>query len=192
MAVAEPEKAVGTFLQRPSFSAFERLICSHLIEASRDDPLQTVIHVCRAALAVAEDAAEQLGIDRNEALSLYTVAQRLATATKSEKGGMEYYSVLFHTLEWKKDIEPWKKPPYYSFYPFNPALKEESAQFKDEKQEFFNVTAKALSPRGYAHMISDFLVYAIPIVEAMTRKLAALISPETYGEMLRLYHGEKV
>jgi hypothetical protein len=183
----------GAFFQKPAFNAFERLICSHLIEASKGEPLQTVIHVARAALAITDDTAKQLGIDKNQALSLYTVAQRLSTATKSTNNETETYSVLFHTLDWEKDIEPWKIPSCYSYY-YNENdlhLLQVAKQPGDKRKNFFNATTWRLSARGYANMVSDFLLYAIPIVEEMSRKLATLVSPETYTELLRLYYGEK-
>jgi hypothetical protein len=98
------------------------------------------------------------------------------------------YSILFHTLNWEKDIKPWKIPSCYAYYPDQ--IRREATE--DKPRQFFNVTSSALSSAGYAHLVSDFLLYAIPIVEEMSRKLATLVSPETYTELLRLYHGEKL
>lgn len=183
----------GGFFQKPAFNAFERLICSHLIEASKGEPLQTVIHVARAALAITDDTAKQLGIDQDVVRSLYTVSQRISAAVPDkDKYGDLSYIVNLSTLDWDKCIKTWiQMGAYEHLIPFSIDREEWNSLAKKRPKLFFHTTNRRLTPGGYSHMVSDFLLYAIPIVEEMSRKLATLVSPETYTELLRLYYGEK-
>lgn len=186
-------KDVNAFFQRPQFDAFERLICSHLIEAVNAPPLDIVTHITYAALSIKNEQAKNYEIDTKITLSLYTVAQRIATAVKNtDRWGDVTYRVGLDTLSWDTDIKPWRRPQCYAW-----SLEDgESEQLTcaldaGDEQKAFNISAKTLSPGGYANMTSDFLLYAIPIVMQMSRKLSALVSPETYTELMKLYHGDK-
>ena len=182
----------SSFFQKPTFNAFERLVCSHLIEASKSEPLQTVIHISRAALALTDEVAAQLKIDKAQARSLYTVSQRLISALKkTDKFGIESVYVSFATVNIEKDIKPWRKAAYYPFT-YEDSDKEEITRLKSKGAEaIFRFTNSTLLPQGYESMLSDFLEYAIPAAEEMGRKLAELVSPETYTELLKLYYGDR-
>ena len=191
--MTEHEKMDGAF-QRPSFNAYERIICNHLIESINCDPMQTVIHVTRAALSLKPEQAKTQEIAHDLARSLYTMAQRLYTATPmKDEQEKTFYHIGTGTLDYGNHIKPWARIDGYGAWVPRPQTKHydnyQGAQ-KDEKS-LFDYHAQNLSIGGYQHMCSDFLLYAIPIVEDMTRKLAERISPETYTEMLRLYHGER-
>ena len=182
----------GAFFQKPAFNAAERLICSHLIEASHDDPLLTVSHITRAALSLTKAVAAQLIIDQEQAKSLYTVSQRLQTVSKqTTKWGDEKYAAHLSTLNKDKDINTWRKLKHYNFLYYDEDKPWVDSVSKDEENKLFDFCLNRLSLSGYQTMLSDFLEYAIPIVEEMGRKLATLVSPETYTEMLALYYGEK-
>lgn len=191
----EESRDSGQFFQKPKFDAFERLICSHLIEASKNEPLLTVIHITRAALAVNDETRKRLGIDKAQMLSLYTVAQRLATAIPFKNpGDTPKYSVNLSTVDFDADVQPWIKMTAYegsaSHYSdiWN---KFESLKDKKDPEGVFHLSNKILTVAGYNHLVSDFLLYAIPIIEDTTRLLTSLVSPETYTELIKLYHGEK-
>ena len=182
----------GAFFQKPAFNAFERLICSHLIEASKGEkPLETVIHITRASLSLTDDTAKQLGIDKTQAKSLFTIAQRMSTATKiTNRDGDEKYVIHLYSVKMDKDIKPWKKMEAYG-YTYTEQEKKQIEEMQKDKEAIFYEALRRLTPAGYQNMVSDFLFYSIPLVEAMSRKLATLVSPETYTEMLALYYGEK-
>jgi hypothetical protein len=180
------------FFQKPQFNAFERIICSHLLEAVNAEPLITVSHITRAVLAIDEASAKKLDISKKKALSIYTVAQRLTTATKkTDKWGYETYSVNIATLPWG-DVESWKVPDCYSWRGSDEESDKITQAIEDEDERgAFLQSAKILSASGFSNMTSDFLSYAVPVVEEMSRKLSSLVSPETYTELMALYHGEK-
>ena len=191
--VKQENLEAGGFFQRPQFSASERILCSHLIEAAKGEPLQTVIHISRGALSVTDDTAKQLGVDKDQAKNLYTVSQRIAAAVpEKDKYGDLTYIVNLSTLDWDKCIKTWIQMGSYTHQiPFNVDREAWNSLAKKKPELFFHTTNRRLTPGGYAHMISDFLLFSIPIVEEMSRKLSNLVSPETYTTLLSLYYGEK-
>jgi hypothetical protein len=187
------EDRVNGFFQRPQFNAFERLICGHLIEAGKtDQPLQSVIHITRASLAIEDDKAKALDIDKKHNLILYTTAQRLGTAVKTvDKWGKTTYGVSLNTVK-LEDIKHWRIPKYYGWATDQKnAEKIREYERKNMDEELFRITSQNLNELGYVNMVSDFLFYCTPLMEELSRKLSTLVSPETYTELMRLYHGEK-
>lgn len=190
-------REAGTFFQKPKFDAFERLICSHLIEASKNEPLLTVIHICRASLALTDDARKTLGIDKDKMHSLYTVAQRLAAVSiQKDSGAQDTYSVNLNKSDFDTSLTPWidSENGYevhaWTGSPFwNERQKLKSA---GNGERLFYLTCHHLTPASYQKLVSDFLEYSIPQIEDATRRLTTLVSPETYTELIKLYHGEKV
>jgi len=187
------EKDVSGFFQRPQFNAYERLLCSHLIEAVNAEPLQTVSHITRAALSIDKKTEDKTRIDKKVALSLYTISQRLATAIKNtDKWGEVTYSVSLKTVNWDRDIIPWRVPECYAWVAEGErSEKITSAIEKGDYVAAFMQSCRNLSPAGFANMVSDFLLYAVPIIENMSRQLSEIVSPETYTELMKLYHGDK-
>jgi hypothetical protein len=151
-----------------------------------------VNHITRAALSLTEEAATQLKIDQKQAKRLFTIAQRLSTVVKTiDKWGNERCAAHLSTVDMDEDIQPWRKGGTYNFiYTEQETVQVDEAK-KSGKNGLFNMSLTRLTLAGYQTMLSDFLEYAIPIVEEMGRKLATLVSPETYTELLRLYYGEK-
>lgn len=188
----DTQTEVNPFFQRPVFNCFERLLAGHLLEASKGEkPLETVIHIARAALSLTKEAAATLQIDQNLAASLFTVAQRMSTATKvTNRDGDEKYVIHLYSVKMDKDIKPWKKMEAYG-YTYTEQEKKVIEEIQKDKEAIFYEALRRLTPAGYQNMVSDFLLFSIPVVEEMSRKLATLVSPETYTELLRLYYGEK-
>jgi hypothetical protein len=190
----EESHEAGSFFQKPKFDAFERLICSHLIEASKNEPLQTVIHITRAALAINDETRAKLGINKELMRSLYTVSQRLqGVAIIKRREEPARYSVNLRTCDYERDIRPWNQMIGYehSFDQYSGIAEKLNQLYKENKMTYFNESNRILTISGYSHMVSDFLLYAIPIIEEATRKLATLVSPETYTELMKIYQGEK-
>ena len=191
-------KAVQRFVQKSEFSAFERLVCSYLVQAITGSPLETVIYTMRAAMTLDDERIKILKINQEIVKSIYAVAQMITTATKTGEGENIYdKNMRIHTqsLDWKKDLEPWVKQEMYAFtysgYGKEDELIEEIKESKD-KQKKFEFSCGRLSLQGFEHLKSDFLRYAMPISQEITRKLSEIISPTTYEEIFRLFTGVQV
>jgi len=194
MSKTEEQDASG-FFQRPAFNAYERLICSHLIEAGKSEqPLQTVIHTTLAALALDDPTSKKLEIDRVQAESLYTVAQRLQNVTiDKDNTDSQVFRIELGTLNFDTDIKPWTRlVGYRHIIPHNESLEADRELSKKSEKRYFHRSNQRLTASGFQNLVSDFLLYSVPIVQNMSRKLSTLISPETFTELLKVYRGERV
>lgn len=196
--MSEPEETrdpriADKFLQKPAFNAYERLLCSHLIEAVTAEPLKAVMHVTRAALSVSRDAADHLEIDQEKAKSLFTIAQRLVmTPQATDDNTLIGYSVHTETLDWEIDLLPWVRMTSYETLLNDDEVNEwEDIKEDGDKVQLFHYATAHLSPEGYRHLVADFLFYAMNITEDMTRKMAETINAETYTALLKMYRGDK-
>lgn len=52
---------------------------------------------------------------------------------------------------------------------------------------FFEITARALAPRGYDLLRNNFSAWSIPIVQQYLAELTRVVSPGLYGQILGLY-----
>lgn len=180
------------YMQKATFNAFERVLCTHILESINADPLLTLSHITRAALSVEKAQAAALGVNQDQARQLYTLAQRLTTATKKEVDGETMYMINLESVEWEKGLLPWVRMKSYET---NLTPQEEEEWLKTGKNKdprsLIIYSAKHLSDVGYAHMVSDFLDYSIPHIEDMTRVLSGLVNESTYVDMLKMYRGER-
>ena len=194
MSKTEEQRDASAFFQKPKFDAFERLICSHLIEAGKSEqPLQTVIHTCLAALTLDEATRQKFEIDKAQIEDLYTVAQRISTSIQTKDDDMVYYSLELHTVSYESAIKPWARLYGYRHYAsLNRRQEDKEEEAGKSSEKYFHKSNLRLTPSGFANLVSDFLIYAIPIIQDMSRKLSTLISPETFTELLRVYAGERV
>ncbi len=191
--VTEDEKlgtAIQRFVQTQSFNAFERMIASYIVQAITGDPLQGIIFVCRAALTLDEERCQLLSIDFQEVVDLYTIAERLNTATLWG-GDDKKYNVNFKEWEYKQLVAPWIGK--VKWYPFDYSWSEEEEILKwmDDatKRTAFYHCCRRLTEGGYKHMVSDFLLYAMPKSQGITRKLSELVSPSTFHEIFATVRG---
>ena len=195
------------FFQKSTFNARERLICSHLIEAINATPLDTVLHSMQGALLLDDEKLDDLDIDRDQVMSIYTVAQRLAAAKLVTPYNQDspYYSVYTGTLDFDKDVLPWVKAKYYPYLITKPFVQKgntyridgwDHTEYREamngaSHKEAFDHANKTLIPSGYEMLVSDFLEYATLITQDIGGKLAGIISPDTYTELFKLIKGEK-
>lgn len=184
--------AIQKFIRRPEFSAFERLVCSYLVQGITGDPLETIIFTMRAAMTLDEDRCQLLGIDFQEVVGLYGVAQIINTATKEymyidNTGPVMHMAV--ETLDWNRDIIPWAKGRHYAFAGVGPHYKKYSEELlkTGTRAEIFDYTCKRLTIPGYNNLKADYLIYAMPKSQEITRKLSEIISPSTYTEIFRVF-----
>ena len=184
-----------SFFQKPSFNARERLVCSHLIEGINATPLDTVLHTMQATLLLDAEKLDDLYIDKEKVVSIYTVAQRLAAAKPFTPYNQDppFYVVHTLTLDFEKDVKPWIKIKYYPHFNktgrWDKLDKKEYDELMEEypPKQAFDHANKSLSLDGYEALVSDFLEYASPRVQEIGGKLAGIISPETYQDLMRLF-----
>lgn len=185
----EQESAYNPF-RRPKFAALERLVCSYLIESLNAPPLEAITFICRAAQLLTQSEVERLNLDMESINSIYTVAQRLNSATP-DKGGNNTnpkHHVFLGTLDFENDIRVWCKAKYYPHY----IKYDEEIDIKTLPiEEAFHLTNQNLTTAGYNLLVSDFLQFATPFAQQLGGVLTELISPETYSDMLRVYKGSR-
>lgn len=180
------------FYQKPAFDSFERLIANHLFAAANGEPLEGVLHITRACMTLDAETAARLKVNQPLAEHLYTISQRLLTAAAEEEDSRKTYTLHFKTLNWDQYLKPWVKLPAYGY-----SFSDEEARYFEElkesgdNREYFMQTAKQLTPAGYANLCSDFLLYSVPLIQDMTRKLSTLVSGETFMTLVTLYRGER-
>ena len=197
--ISEDERlgtAVQKFIQRPEFSAFERLICSYLVQGITGAPLDTIIYTMRAAMTLDEERLKILKIDKEEVESIYAVAQIINTATKIDRWGdglQVNMRIGVDTLDWDRDIAPWIKRKAYPFtYIPNAEEKKHIKELKGSPKKYFNYSCMNLSVPGYRNLEADFLRYAMPKSQEITKKLSEIISPSTYIEIFRLFTSPQI
>lgn len=183
---------LGKFMQGAKFSAFERLLCTHILESINAAPLTTISHITRASLILDEEQAEKTGIDQENAKQLYTISQRLATSPRVSIDGEAMYMIHLETVDWEEEIKPWARMKSYECT-LTPREQEEYDKILEDEDyyELAIFAAKRLTETGYMHLVSDFLVYAMPVIEDMSRRLSGLVNAETYTELMKMTIGER-
>ena len=99
---------IDEFVHRQTFSAFERILCSHLLESISGDPMDSVVHVCRAALSLSPKTADELQIDTERVNAIYVTTEIIRNASKTVTSlGTEKFNIHFYSLDFERHIEPW-------------------------------------------------------------------------------------
>jgi len=177
-------------LREPKGGAFERLLCQHLVLAVTSDPLNSIIHTCRAALSLPKKATDQLGIDTEKTKRILTVALNFQQAERNE----EKYSLIWSfSKQGKKGFEKYIKP--WLTTALNFALPYEFAKDSEALEEFksaeisqqFYIASKFLTPTGFRTLLSAFVSWAYPFVEELAHKVSTQVSPTTYSEILSMF-----
>jgi hypothetical protein len=186
-------------IRSPKGGAFERLICQHLVLSVSSDPLESISHSCRAALALTREVAEKLCIDKEKVSDILTVCMNLRTAKaeKVEEGAPEEYRIIWSFSEqdkegFKRYIEPWlhsgivfSLPHWADNYP-------EEWKKKKEKMKHYEMVyfacAEGLTPSAFQAMLSGFVSWAYPQTEELNQKVSTQVSPTTYSEILSMFN----
>jgi len=178
-----------------TFSASERIMCSFLIESLNATPLKSIIYISRAVMMLTESDIEQYKIDAKEVISLFSVSERLVFASEQNQGSsMKTYKIDFSSLDYDTQIDTWTKMNAYDYcIPKDNVGTETNDMIIEELGPFEKMvySTKNLTDTGYQHMVSDFLMYAIPITQKWAYLLTTKISPSTYTEMLKVYKGSR-
>lgn len=172
--------------------SFENLLCQHLIMSVAVDPLRKVRLVCEAGWMVDPD---KIGLDIKQVETIYTVALSfLNTNPKTDFLSMAWGFSL--TVEnYRRFIAPWRRKTSLFFLSSCVADTEEKRkrldQAKNEAEHFYLMTYKLnLSFSSLQVLKSEFLRWALPLVMEIFEKLARLVQPDLYKEMLRIMKGE--
>jgi len=178
-----------------SFSASERIMCSFLIESLNTTPLKSIIYISRAVMMLTETDIQNYKIDIKEVISLFSVSERLVFSSELNQGPvMKKYKIDFSSLDYDTQIDTWSKMNAYDYcIPKDNVGTEPEDMIIDKLDPFEKIvyTTKNLTDTGYQHMVSDFLMYAIPIAQKWAYLLTTKISPSTYTEMLKVYKGSR-
>ena len=177
---------LNNVLRLSGFNATERLQCSLLIESITADPLSSIIYVSRAALMVPPPTAKELDLDMDLVNHLYRVAIALQGAVEYVNSDVKTYDIETGSLDWEKDLVPWVKGTNYGGLrgadePTIDDLLEEGRT----SQDIFEITCRRLSEHGFKHLVSDFLIYATPLIQVISTKVASKINSSTYTDLFR-------
>ena len=185
-------------LRAPKAGCFDRLLALHLVMSVTGDPLNAIIHSCRAALALPEKAIKSLEIDKQKVQDILTVAMALMHARLEKEGDCEYYSIRWSFERqgaegFKRYIQPWLNNSIPAFYEprewsLYPERRENFESLPDYAKFYF--ACKRLTPDSYQGLVSAFCAYAFPFVEQLNQKVSTQISPVTYQEILKTFQGK--
>lgn len=191
----------GKLMRTGEYSAYERILCSHLVEAISATTLDAICHTTAAAMMLTETDKEALEIDTEEVEIVYTMSHLLDNVNpyKEHEDDSPQVRVSLWSLDYKKYVLPWVKVEAYSHWvPPRPGnVNEVDANYLKLRHEggddFMIYTARMLTPNGYQHMVNDFVRWSFPKVQTLTQKISSLISPVTYSEILKLFtEGKRV
>ena len=176
-------------IRAPKGGAYERMLAQHLITATVSDPVNAIIHVCRAALSLPREAMEELGIDREEVETVLTVALNFRLSKPT--GSPERHPILWSFAKlgeegFRRYVEPWLTAPLGILLPED---EDEEALRSLPRWRRFYEACRRLSPTGYSALAAAFASWAYPFIQELSRKLASQIPSSTYMEVLALARG---
>lgn len=174
------------------FSAYERLLSSHLIEAISATALVSICHISTAALMLKNEHRDKLEENKGTVTDIYTVAHILNNVRKETIDNIETNSVLLDTVN-KKILQEWtKRKSYEHFIPPSPdnATERHPNYIKKEKEggiEFLIYSSRHLTSSGLQQMINDFVMWAFPKAQNIAMNISSLVNPQTFSDMLKVY-----
>jgi len=202
----EFQKFVSESLRGPKGGSFESLLCQHLVAAVNSKPLGKIRLTCEAALMV-EDLQSK-GIDKEELAMIHQVALGFINTSHYNFQGLFYCYMSFPfqlTQEnYEKYILPWLQSGthlrYWATFWRGPGDREYAERHEHiqeqlsklpEAQWFFHITKNNnLAEIEYSNLLSQFTSWALPKTQIIFSKLAKLVNPGLFQEILSLYQGE--
>jgi len=184
-------------IRSPKGGAFERLIAQHLVLSVSSDPIDSILHSCRSALALPNDTAKKLSIDKTQVANILTVALNFKHAQARNDSEVEMYSVIWSfSKEGKEGFDRYIKPWFNSQFAFYLTHEETSIypeKFREwEKKasywELFYHGCLNLPVHTFQALLSAFTSWAYPQAEELNQKVSTQISPTTYTEILGLFN----
>jgi hypothetical protein len=146
-------KFVQDTVRGPKRGILETSICQHLALSINCKPLNSIYHICSAALKLMSEERQKLEINMEELETLFTVTLAFLNALKLKKKYVtdesywhidyetqEYCAIIWgfkETLEnYKKYVEPWNQLSKFIFAPIViPLHTKESLEALDEEEE---------------------------------------------------------
>lgn len=185
-------------LRAPKAGCFDRLLALHLVMSVTGEPLNAIIHSCRAALALPEKAIKSLEIDREKVQDILNVAMGLLHARLEKERDFEYYNIRWSFERqgaegFKRYIQPWLQNSIPAFYePREWSLYPENRENFESLPDYakFYLACKRLTPDSYQGLVSAFCSFAFPFVEQLNQKVSTQISPVTYQEILKTFQSK--
>jgi len=184
-------------IRSPRGGAFERLIAQHLVLSVSSDPIDSILHSCRAALALQNDIAKKLDIDKTQVTNILTVALNFKHAQPSKSENPEAYSIIWSfSKEGEDGFDKYIKPWYslqFAYYLTHEETAVHPEKFKEwekkasEIEEFYHGCLN-LPAHTFEALLSAFTSWAYPKTEELNQKVSTQISPTTYTEILGLFN----
>jgi len=167
----------------------DQLLCNHLLYGVVSQPLDAVIHICRAALTAPAEAFTDPEETRRMATELLATALRLRHPTiipGGPDGSQKTYEVTLKTVD-METITPWFGE--YKTY-VNPLErlefeKQHSGMAEEDRVDFITTH---LTQAGYYAMVADFMGYAFPIVQGMATEISKIINPEVFMDVYNRFY----
>ena len=203
MAVEEAYKNFfKSSVRAPRQGTYERLIAQHLIAAVSSNPLKKIRLICEVVMTV--DSAK-LKINEDEIETLYRTTLSFIK-TRHYRFGSNHYCFMSFPFEINEDnyiryIKPWRTRSnelrYYPLFP-NPSSHFHQGNFNAEKDkivndikklkywdQFFWITQRArLTDLCYTELENMFIAWAIPQALKLFIKVAKVVSPDVYSNVL--------
>ena len=183
-------------IRSPKGGAFERLIAQHLVLSVSSDPIDSILHSCRSALALEDSVAKKLNIDKDKVNMILTVALNFKHAQVSNIE-TEIYSIIWSfSKQGKEGFDKYIKPWYslqFAYYLTHEETSVHPEEFKNWENkasdwQIFYHGCLNLPVHTYQALLSAFTSWAYPQTEELNQKVATQVSPTTYTEILGLFN----
>lgn len=184
-------------IRSPKGGAFERLIAQHLVLSVSSEPIDSILHSCRAALALEDDVAKKLNVDKTLVSIILTVAINFKHAGLIKNAETEIYSIIWSfSKEEKEGFEKFVLPWYSTQFAYYLTHEEQNInpegfkvwEKKASEWEVFYHGCLNLPAHTFQALLSAFCSWAYPQTEVMNQKVATQVSPTTYTEILGLFN----
>ena len=209
---------VSQALRGPKQGAFENLLAQYCSLAVASNSLKKINLICNAAMVISDEQREQIKVDLEEVKALYNVCIGFQSALIYEQLDLVRIPWHFHIkAKFEKWIDPWYNGGiWFQRYKWEELkypdriktdmpnwmyklqlkknkgeISEEEANKKYRSDYFYTITRTRLTLHGYKDLRNQFLKYAMPKVSMLQGKIARLITPALYNEILKLYTTKK-
>jgi hypothetical protein len=195
-------KFVQESVRGPKQGIFEHLLCQNLVSAVGSKPLAKIRLTCEAALMVQD--LKSIDIDKDEVDLILKITSGFTNTAHYQSQGAFICFMAFpfeSTKEnYSKYIEIWCNSPrlsyfaslHFNLWPRDYARECEYVNEEIRKLEawefFFHVTKhQNLTEACFNNLLSQFTMWALPKTQIMFSKLAKLVNPRLYEEILKTY-----
>jgi len=181
---------------------YQHLLCQHLISAVASRPLRKIRLICEASMMLGDP--KSAGIDMEEIDVLHKVAMALIQTSHYKWGNTRYCYIPwpFEDSEenYERYVAVWRQNISLRYYPlivgYVPIWQEDEIKRERERieeavdkkplwQRTMYMTRKGnLTELSYSSLISQFTAWALPKIQAMFSKIAKMVDPSLYQQIL--------